>query len=288
MVYWPSTFAINLWLLPVSELPTNINWRVNILFWQSALGDSTNSTWHLLSGSVTFQRCTVLITRRKSVAVKRRVLRDLCRFLHHKSFHCYWIPEMLKKMWCGNLNAVRPVTIFSRWPFKTILAANKVRGLKLWSTLIPHPMVWKHAASLSEQTRQDVRGDLFALCLRGCSDFIDSSVVDFIKASSRAVVVGRVWSGPPLIFPKKRQGKKRANSLRAALTFTPCVFFFFGRASKSVQLSVTQKLPHNYKTHQKASYQRLTPILPPCFYQFIYLFLNKMCFFKHPPFFFFF
>lgn len=105
----------------------------------------------------------------------------------------------VEKMWCGNLNAVRPGTIFSRWP--TILAANKVRGLKLWSTLIPHPMVWKHAASLSEQTRQDVRGDLFTLCLRGCSDFIDSSIVDFIKASSRTVVVGRTFS-------KKNKGKE--------------------------------------------------------------------------------
>lgn len=149
-------------------------------------------------------------------------------------------------------------------------------------------MVWKHAASLSEQTRQDVRGDLFTLCLRGCSDLIDSSVVDFIKASSRAVVVGRVWSGPPLIFPKKNKGKKGQIVLELHW-HSPRVFsVFFGRASKSVQLSVTQKLPHNYKTHQKASYQRLTPILPPCFYQFIYLFLNKMCFFKHPPFFFFF
>lgn len=226
MVYWPSTFAINLCLLPVSELPMNINWRVNILFWQSALGDSTNSTWHL-SQEVLLSNDALFSSQDASRCLSTEGSQRSVQIFASQILPGFWIPEMLKKMWCGNLNAVRPVTIFSRWPFKTILAANKVRGLKLWSTLIPHPMVWKHAASLSEQTRQDVRGDLFTLCLRGCSDFIDSSIVDFIKASSRAVVVGRVWSGPPSIFPKKKQGKKRANSVRAALTFTPRVSFLF-------------------------------------------------------------
>lgn len=73
---------------------------------------------------------------------------------------------------------------------------------------------------------------------------------------------------------KKHKGKK-GQMLFELHWHSPRVFSFFVRASKSVQLCVTQKLPHKHKTHQKASYQRLAPILPPCFYPFIYLFIFK-------------